>query len=150
MQVVALGAGDAHRFALDARLHLHLAVLDHAHDLFGIIGLDTVLDLDDLLDLVAANLLDIAVFQETDVNLALGQLVGQHVAHLAQLELGIGKGGQFVVLLLDPRVAALEIEPGGDFLVGLVDRVFHFDHIGFRNYIKRRHGYFLFVWHAGV
>src|SRR5437868_9818061 len=59
LQVVALGAGDAHRVALDRGLHLELAVLDQALDLLRGLGLDAVLDLDDLLDLVAADLLDI-------------------------------------------------------------------------------------------
>src|SRR6185312_14235322 len=53
-----LGAGDAYRVALYCGLHFHLAVLDQTHDLLREIGLDPFLDLDDLLHLVAADLLD--------------------------------------------------------------------------------------------
>ena len=49
-------------------------------------ALDAVLDLDDLLDLVAADLLDLALVEEAHVDVALGQLREQHVAHLAELE----------------------------------------------------------------
>src|SRR5450830_821484 len=144
LQIVALGAGDAHRFALDAGLHLHLALLDDLRDLLGGVRVEAVLDLDDLLDLVAADFLDLAFVEEAHVDLALGQLVGQHVADLAELEIGIGKRRQFVFLLLDARIAALEVETRGDFLVGLVDGIAHFDHVGFGNYVKRWHILFSF------
>src|ERR1019366_9011666 len=50
LQVVLLCAGDAHRGALNARLHLQLVVLDQLDDFFGLLRLDAVLDLDRLLD----------------------------------------------------------------------------------------------------
>jgi hypothetical protein len=133
-------SGDAHRIALDAGLDFHLAVLDDAHDFLGHVGFDTVADLDDLLDLVAADLLDLAEIEETHVHVALDHLAGQDVAHLPQLELAVGIRGQFTLLLFDAGIAALEIETGGDLLVRLVDRIFHFNNIGFGNNVKRWHG----------
>ena len=117
-------------------MHFHLAVLDDAHDFLRIIRFDAILDLDDLLDLVAADLLDVAFVEEAHIDLAFGQFVGQHVAHLAELEFRVRKRGQFVFLVFDAGVAALEVEAGRDFLVGLLDGILDFDHIGFGDYIK--------------
>src|SRR5450830_1763763 len=97
LQIVPLGARDAHGVALDAGLHLHLAVLDDPHNFLRVIRFNTVFHLDDLLDLVAADFLDLAFVEEAHVDLALGQLVGEHVAHLVELELGVGVGGDLVL-----------------------------------------------------
>jgi hypothetical protein len=51
-------------------------------------------------------------------------------------------------LLLDAGIAALEIETGRDFLVGLVKRIAHFNQIGFGYYVERWHGISL-CWRAG-
>jgi hypothetical protein len=75
LQVVALGAGDAHAVALDGGLHLQLALLDDALDLLGRVAVDALLTTTSLLDLVAADLLDLgAEVEEADVDVALGQL----------------------------------------------------------------------------
>ena len=63
LQIVALGAGHAHRVALDRRLHLHLAVLDQLDDLLGELLLDAHADRHHLLHLVAGDLLDVAVLE---------------------------------------------------------------------------------------
>src|SRR5690554_4615911 len=68
LQRVALGAGDAHGLALDRRLHLELAVLDQTHDLLGRVLLDADTYLELLLDLVAADLLDLAVLETAHVD----------------------------------------------------------------------------------
>ena len=121
LQVVALRAGDAHRVALNARLHLDLAVLDQLDDLLRQVARHAFLDLDDLLQLVAADLLDLAVVEETHVHVALRQLREQHVLHLAELEVVVGEERQFALLLLDARVRTLEVEARGNFLVRLLD-----------------------------
>src|SRR5574343_1749664 len=64
LQIVALGTGDAHRIALDGGLHLHLGVLDDAGDLLGVFGGNALAHLDHLLDLVAADLFDLADVQK--------------------------------------------------------------------------------------
>src|SRR5664279_2453372 len=50
LQVVALGAGDAHRVALDRGLHLELALLHRGLQLLRGLGTDATLDDDHLLD----------------------------------------------------------------------------------------------------
>jgi hypothetical protein len=106
--------------ALDGGLHLELAVLDQLLQLLGQLGLDAVLDLDDLLDLVAAHLLGLLDVQEAHVHIALGQLVAQQVFHLLQLELGIAEHGDFLVLQLDGGRCAFEVKAGADLLGGVV------------------------------
>ena len=41
--------------------------------------------------------------------------------------------------LINTGITAPEIETGADFLVGLIDGVADFNHVGFGNYIKRWH-----------
>ena len=136
MQVVALGAGHAHGIALNAGLHFQFAVLDDAHDLLGVFGFNAVLDLDDLLDLVAADFFDLAAVEKTHVHIAFGHLVGQDVAHLVQLELGVGIGSQVALFQFDAGVAALEVEAGADFFIGLIKGILDFDQIGLGDGIK--------------
>src|ERR1700694_3205167 len=73
LQLVLLASGDAHRIALDARLHLHLAVLDELDDLLGELLLDPDADRDDLLDLVAADLRNASELERAHIDTALGQ-----------------------------------------------------------------------------
>ncbi|MCY1555944.1 hypothetical protein D9M68_926500 [compost metagenome] len=140
MQVVALGAGHAHRVALDGALHLELAALDGLLDLLAVFGADAVLDLDDLLDLVAADLFHFAHVQKTRIDAAFGELAAQHVVDLLQLEVGIAVQDDFLVLELDRGARALEVEARADLARHLVHRVFHFHKVGFEYGVKRRHG----------
>jgi hypothetical protein len=64
---------------------------------------------------------------------------------LLQLEFRIGGHGQLALFLFDGGAGPLEVKARGDLLLRLLDGILHFDHIGFQNYIKRRHNYFLFV-----
>src|SRR5438105_1152525 len=123
LQVVALGARDAHRIALDGRLHFEFAVLDEAGDLFGLLAFDAAAHLEHLLDLVAADLLHVALVQETHIDAAFGELVGQDVLDLAELELRVAEQGDFLVLELERGGRALEIEARADLLRGVVHRV---------------------------
>ena len=127
--------------ALDARLDLQLAVLDELDEVLGALLLDALADLDLLLDLVAAHRLDPARLERPGVDAALGELAGQHVAHLAQLELVVGEDGErlFLVVDLDPRVGALEVEAVRDLLVGLVHGVADLDVVHFGHDIEGRH-----------
>jgi hypothetical protein len=137
LQFVALGAGDTHHVALDRGLHLHLALLDEVLDLLRGIAVDAVLHDDQLLDLVAADLLDLGrAVEKADVDAALGELGDQHVHHLADLEVAVGPDRHFLLFQLDLGRRALEVEAGADFLGGLVDGVAHFDEIGFENGVE--------------
>src|SRR5207249_3232458 len=141
LQIVSLGAADAHHIALDRCLHLHLALLDEPLDLLRRVAVDAGLDDDTLLELVAADLLRLgAAVEESCIDLALGQLGQQDIHHLAELEVAVGVEREFLVAELDARVAALEVEARADLLVGLVDGVAHFDEVGFDDSVEARHG----------
>src|SRR5512139_3811555 len=141
LQHVALGARHAHAVALDAGLHLELAVLDALDDLLRQLGLDAGLHRHAALDLVARHLLHAADVEALHVDAALGQLLRQDVVHLVELEFGVGVDRQHVVGLLDARVGALEVEARGDFLVDLVDRVAHFLLVDLGHDVKTGHIY---------
>src|SRR5438552_6873355 len=150
LQIVALGAGDAHHVALDGGLHLQLALLDERLDLLRGVAVDAVLHRQHLLDLVAADLLDLrAAVDVSRVDAALGQLGQQDVHHLADLEIAVGVQGELLVLLLDARRRALEVEAGADLLGGLVDGVLHFDEVGFEHGIEAGHGKAKGEWRIG-
>ncbi len=68
LQRIALASGNTNGIPLDACLHLELALLDRQHDLLREDRLDAGLDRDGLLDLVAADLLDLgAAVEKADV-----------------------------------------------------------------------------------
>ncbi len=131
LQIVPLGARDAHCIALDAGLDLELAVLDLLDDIFRQFLLDADAERRDLLDLVATDFLDVAEFERAHVDAALGELPEQDVGHLLQLEVVVGIERELLFLVLDARVGALEIEAGGDLPVRLVERIADFDLVDF-------------------
>ena len=61
------------------------------------------------------------------------------VISVLELELGIAVQDDFLVLELDGRARALEIRTCSDLARDLIDRIFHFNEIGFKNGVKRRH-----------
>ena len=110
-------------------------------DLFAQILVDAALDDDELLERVAGGLFHrLGFIQETDVDVALGQLADQYVAHLLDLEIGVANDGQFELFLLDGCGRAAEVETGGNFFLSLIDRILQFDGIGFEQNVKTRHG----------
>src|SRR6516225_9122640 len=119
LQRVALGAGHAHRVTLDARLNLQLAVLDDADDLLREFRLDTRFNGHAALNFIPAVLLDVARLHAAHVHAALGELAGEDVPDLIELEIGVGEYGQRLVVEFDTRVRALEVEALANFLVGL-------------------------------
>ncbi|KKT24747.1 MAG: hypothetical protein UW11_C0041G0013, partial [Parcubacteria group bacterium GW2011_GWA2_43_9b] len=144
LQRVFLGPGYPHGVSLYARLRLHLAVLEQLDDFPGKLLLDADAHCDRLLDRVAAGFFYRSRRQRAHVDAAFRQLGGQHVAHLAELEVVVRKHHQDLVFVLildfDARIRALEIEAVGNLLVALVDRIPDFDLIHFGNDIKRWHG----------
>src|SRR3989338_3215100 len=141
LQIIAVLAGDAHGVALDAGLHLHLAVLEQLDNFLRQLDFHADLHFSGTLDLVAADLIDLlADFQALDVHAALGQLAVEDVLHLAELEFVVGKHGELELGLLDTRVGTLEIEARADFLVGLLERVLDLGLVYFGNDVE--------AWHA--
>lgn len=136
LQVVALGALDPYRVALDAGLYLELAVLDEGDDFLGVFLGDAVADGEDLLDLIATHFLDLAMVQEAHVDVAARHLVEQYVDDLVELEFTVGVCGQDFLGLLDPGVRPFEIKARADLFVGLFNRVAQFDLIGFADGIE--------------
>src|SRR5487761_2031258 len=140
LQIVPLGARHPHRVALDRSLHLELAVLQQLDDALGEILFHPGADGDHLLDLVAGDLLHVAVLQRTDVDLAFRELAGQDVGHLLELEIVVGIERQGLVVGFDAGVGALEVEARRDFLVHLVDGVAYLDLVDLGNDVERWHG----------
>ena len=140
LQVIPFGSRHAHRVALNGGLHFELAVFDHALDFFGHFSLDAVAHLDDLLDLVAAHLLYVALIQKAHIDVALGELVAQDIFNLRQLEFRIANQGDVFFFQVDGRRRALEIKTRGNFLGGVFHSIFNLHKVGFTDGIKRRHG----------
>jgi hypothetical protein len=96
-------------------------------------GLDADLQIQFLLDLVAADLLHIATLdQNAHVDAALGEF-SESARHRpgSSLKSSSANSGEQLFALLDARIRALEVEAVGDFLVGLIHRVAQFDHVDF-------------------
>ena len=74
--------------------------------------------------------------REPHVHAALGHLVEQHVHDLLQLEIVIGKQRELEFLCSMRASGALEVETVGDFLVGLLDRVFQLDLVDLGNDVE--------------
>ena len=72
-------------------------------------------------------------------DLALDQLLVEHLVQGPQAVLGRGAQHQLVVAQLNGRVGVLEVEAGGGLPVGLVDRVAHLLHVDFGDDVKRGH-----------
>src|SRR5690606_15079911 len=139
LQVVALLAGDAQLVAVDLRIHLQLGVLERGLDLLRQFALDALLD-GDLLARAGQGGLDVAELQAARVDLPRHQPRAQDVGHLLQLEFA-GRGLRDHGVLADEfRVHALEVETGGQFAVGLVDRVGQFVGVHFGDDVEGRHG----------
>src|SRR6218665_2866491 len=140
LQVVALGAGHAHLVFLDRALDLELAVLEQLLDLPGQFASDAAAHLEQLFDLVAADLAHLADVEKAHIDAALGQLVAQHVFDLGELEVGIVDERDLALLDRYAGRSAFEVETGGDFLGGVLDRVPDVNQVGFANSVKRWHG----------
>src|SRR5262249_29251258 len=94
----------------------------------------------DLLYLVAADLLDAAELERAHVDAAPRELAHENVGHLLELEVVVRVERELLVLVLDARIRALEVEPRGKLLVGLVDRVSEHDLNQFGDDVEGRHG----------
>src|SRR6266704_1006961 len=138
LKIDLLPSRDAHRGALDARLDLHLRVLDELDDALRLLLLDADLDVDRLLDL-GADLLDALGVEHPRVHCALRAFRQENVGHLLQLEIVVGVEREHQLGLLDARVRALEVEAVRDLLVRLIDRVLQLDLVDFGDDVERGH-----------
>src|SRR3546814_190756 len=101
---------------------LFRSVLDCALDLLRQLALDALAH-GDLLPRAGEVGLDVAELQAARVDLPCRQSRAQDVGHLLQLELARRGLGDQVLVALEARFDALEIEAGGQLAVGLVDGV---------------------------
>ena len=93
LKIIALGARDPHRVALNACLYFELTVFDEPHDFLGVIAGHTVPHGNQLFDLVTANLLNVADVEKSHIDTAFGELAKQNVAHLTELEIIVSECG---------------------------------------------------------
>ena len=142
LQVVALCACHAHQISLYCRRQLErLGRLDLILNLFGQIPVNAAFHGERLAQRVAASLLrGLAFIEKADIHAALGELADQHIAHLLELEVGIGYERELEILLFDCRGSAAEVKAVADFLLGLGNGIVEFDRIGFENNVKTGHG----------
>src|SRR5882672_6489478 len=138
LEIVLLPSRDAYGGSLDARLDLHLRVLEELDDALRLLLLDAGLDVDWLLHL-GADLLDRLRVEHPRVHPALRALREQDVRHLLELEIVVRVERQQELGLLDARVRALEVEAVRDLLVRLIDCVLQLDLVDFGNDIERGH-----------
>ena len=131
LQVIAFCAGDAYGVALNGGLDFDFGVFDELNDFFRVVRGHAIFDFDALFDFVAADFLYIFFDEETYVYIAFGAFVAQDVEYLAELKLGVGKGGSFEFFLFHACIGAFEVKTTGDFFVALVYSVAQFDGVGF-------------------
>ena len=84
-------------------------------------------------------LLDLAVVEGLQRDLALDQLLVEHLVQRPQAVLGRGAQHQLLLAQLDRRVGVLEVEAGGRLPVGLVDGVADLLHVDFGNDVEGGH-----------
>ena len=84
-------------------------------------------------------LFDLAVFETTQRNSSLDEAFFEHDLEGVQSVFADRSEGDHKVFLLNGRFGVLEIEAGGDFTLGLVDRILDFLVINFGNNIKCGH-----------
>ena len=140
LKVVALLAGDTNGVALGlAADSLGTFFLDQSVDLASLVGRDSYLDGDDQSNRVMTGLFDLAVFETTQRNSSLDEAFFEHDLEGVQSVFADRSECDHKVFLLNGRFGVLEIEAGGDFTLGLVDRILDFLVINFGNNIKCGH-----------
>ena len=95
---------------------------------------------DGLADGALRGLLDRAVVERLQRHLALHHLLLEHLPQRLQARLGLGVDLDGLLLELDRRVGALEVEPLRDLARGLVDRVANLLHVELGDDVEAGHG----------
>ncbi len=140
LKVVALLAGDTNGVALSlAADSLGTLFFDEAVDLAGFVGRNSDLDGDHQANRVMTGLFDLAVLKSSQRNPPLNETFFEHDLEGIQAVFADRTQGDHEVFLLNGRLGVLEIEAGGDFTLGLVDRILDFLVINFGNNIKCGH-----------
>nr|AHE14878.1 hypothetical protein asmbl_20 [uncultured bacterium] len=142
LQVVALLAADPQLVALDLRLDaLGALVADDLRDLLGRVGLDALLDR--RADLVGlARGLRLPGVEDLERDAALDQLLAEDLERGAHPLLGVGR--QRHAAFAGPRdrgVRAPEVEPLGQLLARLVQRVVHLLPVDLAHHVEGRVGH---------
>ena len=143
LQIVALGALHSNFVALNRSLNLELALLDQLDDFLGQIGINTILDLQLLLDLVTGDFLDRLVIQALDaLLLLLFHSRKKKVLDLVEVEVGITIKRDDLVLLIQLKLGRCSLEVIA--IINLarydIDCILHRHHVNFGGEIKSRHG----------
>lgn len=140
LQVIAVLARATEFIALDRGGDLQVQATDEAGDLLGLGALDALLDLDDLPGVAQRRHLGFALVHALHADAPLRKLGHHHLDERLHLE-GIRCAKPDLELFQDDlRVAALEVEPGLQFLLRLVDGVLHLHRVHLRYNVK--------AWHA--
>ena len=140
LKIVALLAGDTNGVALGlAADSLGTFFLDQSVDLASLVGRDADLDGDHQANRVMTGLFDLAVLKSSQRNPPLNETFFEHDLEGIQAVFADRTQGDHEVFLLNGRLGVLEIEAGGDFTLGLVDRILDFLVINFGDNIKCGH-----------
>jgi hypothetical protein len=136
LQFVAAFAGDADFIALDLGGHLVLSVPDEAGDLFGDGLFDALLDFDGLARVAKGGDVRVALLDAFEADASPCQFAHDDFGQGADFELVLSAEFDLVFFKRDLGMTSFEIEPVGQFLFGLVHRVFDFHRVDLRNDIE--------------
>ena len=95
----------------------------------------------DLLDLVSTDFFCVRNIKTFDVDTALHQFPFENVSHLLEFKVIVGEHRQRVLSLFYAGIRTLKIKPRRNFLIGLLDGVFDFLLVYFRNDVEGWHGW---------
>src|SRR5687768_15467995 len=139
LQVVALLTADSDAALVNGRLHLDLRIFQDLNDLLRLLGLDAFLDLDAELGGAFRALGRLTDFEVLQAHFAADELLLQHRERRLDAIIGRGCEQDLLVLELDTRVRALEVEALRDLARRLIDGVLDLGPFDLRDDVERRH-----------
>src|SRR5690606_26138468 len=140
LKVIPLLPAHAQRVFLDRGLHLELRVLDDLHHLPRLLRLDPFLDGHREAGRAARTGLGILALEVLQAHLATNELLLEDAERGAGAFLGAREDHDRVLVALDGRVRALEVETLPNLTLGLTERVLDLGPIHLGDHIERRHG----------
>ena len=141
LQVVALLAADAQLVTLGLALDtLEPEILDELVELARLVGGDPRIELGRLAHRASGCLLELAVLERLQRDPTLHELLLEHLAHRTEAVLGGGAHRELEVVGLDGRARPLEVVPGGQLSLSLVERVAHLLLVDLGDDVEGRHG----------
>src|SRR6185437_5884728 len=140
LQVVAILPRHAQLVPLDLRLDLDLRVLDRLHHLLGGLGLDPLLDQDELADRLPAGRLDVLGVEAALRHPALGHPLAQDRQRRGRVRLVRRAEHDPLRLALEVGVRAAEVVALPELLPRRVERVVQLHQIHLGDHVERGHG----------